>query len=482
MADDLRLKVALLTTSALKPYSRNPRTHSPKQIQQIAESIHKFGFTNPILIDAGCAVIAGHGRLEAAKLLGIKRVPTIRLNHMTEAEKRAYVIADNKLAENAGWDRDLLALEFQYITQLDIDLDLTLTGFEAAEIDLSLRALESSETPDAADEVPEVEAGAAVSRVGDLWLLDDRHRLLCGDARQGEAFSRLLLGRKAQIVVTDPPYNLRIGGVSGSGAIKHREFVMSSGEMSEAEFTVFLTIIFRHLVTYSADGSIHFVFMDWRHVFELLSAGRQTYAELKNLCIWNKTNGGLGSLYRSKHELVFVFKNGSRPHINNVDLGRYGRSRTNVWDYPGANTMRADRLEELAMHPTVKSTALIADAILDCSKRGGIVLDCFGGSGTALIAAEKTGRRCYLMELDPAYVDVAIRRFEKLTGIKAIHAETGLSFGEVEQRLRRSTRPRGKRLARKAPNRPSSNRRTLRKADAGSIGEPDHQAQRHDGN
>jgi DNA modification methylase len=237
------------------------------------------------------------------------------------------------------------------------------------------------------------------------------------------------------MIFTDPPYNVQIeGNVSGLGKIKHREFVMASGELSETDYTALLQTSCGHLVANSVSGSIHFLCMDWRHCWELLGAGRKVYSELKNLCVWNKHNGGMGSLYRSKHELIFVFKNGSTPHINNVELGTHGRNRTNVWDYPGVNSWREGRRDELAMHPTVKPVALVADAILDCSKRGGIVLDCFGGSGTTLVAAEKTGRRGYLMELDPVYVDVTIRRFEQLTGEKAIHADTQLTFDETEER------------------------------------------------
>jgi len=394
----------------------------------------KFGFTNPILIDADGNVLAGHGRVLAAKLLGIEWVPTIRLDHMSEAQKRAYVLADNKLAENAGWDRELLALELQYLSELDLDFDLTITGFEAAEIDVLIQSLDDGGTYDEADEVPEIDQSVPpISRIGDLWILG-RHRLLCADATGAESFERLLQGKQAQMVFIDPPYNVPIdGNVCGSGSIKHREFAMAAGEMSEDEFTGFLTTIFGHLTCHSVSGSIHFVCMDWRHVFELMSAGRKVYSELKNLCVWNKDNGGMGSLYRSKHELVFVFKNGSEPHINNVELGRHGRCRTNVWDYAGVNSLRDGRLDELAMHPTVKPVALVADAILDCSKRDGIVLDCFGGSGTTLIGAEKTGRRGYLMEIDPAYVDVTNERFEKLMGKEAIHAETGASFTEMQR-------------------------------------------------
>lgn len=429
------LDVTYVNPGALAPRSRNPRTHSKKQLRQIAESIRRFGFTNPILIDGDNGIIAGHGRVDAAKLLGIELVPAIRLADLNEAQIRAYVIADNRLAENAGWDRELLALELQGLAELDLDFDLTVTGFETAEIDLLIAGLDIGGT-DPADTVPDLEDRPTVSRPGDLWRLG-RHRLFCGDATVPEAFDQLLQGEKVQMVFTDPPYNVPIHGhVCGLGAVRHADFAMASGEMSEAEFTTFLKTVFRQLAAHSTDGSIHFVCMDWRHLYELLTAGRAAYSELKNLCVWNKSNGGMGSLYRSKHELVAVFKNGAAAHINNVDLGRHGRYRTNVWDYAGINSFGADRADELAMHPTVKPVELVADAILDCSGRAGLVLDCFGGSGTTLIAAERTGRQARLMELDPKYVDVAVERYQQLTGDTAIHAETGRGFAETAEARR----------------------------------------------
>jgi DNA modification methylase len=330
-----------------------------------------------------------------------------------------------------------LALELKYLDELALDFDVTITGFETAEVDLLIGELEAGQPTDQADELPAVDAAAAaVSRLGDLWLLG-KHRLLCADATQAASFERLLNGTRAEIVFADPPYNVPIDGyVCGTGAIRHREFAMAAGEMSEAEFTAFLKTSFRHLADHTVDGSIHFICMDWRHISELLAAGREVYTELKNLCVWNKDNGGLGSLYRSQHELVFVFKRGTAAHINNVQLGRFARNRTNVWNYPGANSLHRGRLDDLAMHPTVKPVAMVADAIRDCSNRDGIVLDSFAGSGTTLIAAHKTGRRGYLIELDPLYIDVTVKRFEQLTGETAIHAETGCSFDEMrEQRV-----------------------------------------------
>lgn len=427
--EDRELQIEYRPIAKLTLRQRNPRIHSQKQIRQIADSIRTFGFTNPVLVDGESVVIAGHGRVRAAKLLGMDRVPTIRLDHMSDAQIRAYVIADNKLAENAGWDRDLLAVELQYLSELKIDFDVTITGFETAEVDLLIGGLSDQ---DAIDQVPDVDPNVpAVSRPGDLWSIG-RHRLLCADATKAESFSRLMTGDQAQTVFIDPPYNVPIDGhVTGLGRVKHAEFVMASGEMSEAEFVRFLRTVFGHLIHHSTDGSIHYVCMDWRHIGELLAAAEDTYSEMKNLCIWAKTNGGMGSLYRSRHELVFVFKAGTAPHINNVELGRHGRNRTNVWDYAGANTFRSGRDTELAMHPTVKPVALVADAILDCSRRKGIVLDAFAGSGTTLLAADRTGRIGRGIEIDPRYVDVAIRRLAEHAGLEAVHADTGTSFEAI---------------------------------------------------
>ena len=427
--DRTDLKVDYKSSSALKPYAHNPRTHSKKQIRQIANSIKEFGFTNPILVDGEMGVIAGHGRLEAAKQLGVDQVPTIKLEDMSDDQKRAYILADNKLAENAGWDREILAIEFQHLIDADIGFDIEVTGFEMAEIDLTIESAAGDTSDGPADDVPDLETvEPPVCEPGDLWLLG-RHRLLCADATKLASYEELLSGERAQMVFSDPPYNVPIDRhVCGLGSIRHAEFAMASGEMSKTEFTAFLSTVLGHMVAFSADGTIHFICMDWRHMDELIAAGREVYSELKNLCVWAKTNGGMGSLYRSQHELVFVFKNGTGPHINNVELGRHGRYRTNLWTYAGANTLKHDRLDELSMHPTVKPVALVRDAILDCSKRNGIVLDAFSGSGTTIIAAEKTGRIACGLEIDPRYVDVAIKRWTALTGEQAIHSSSGLSF------------------------------------------------------
>lgn len=417
----------------LKPFARNARTHSKAQIKQIANSIERFGFTNPVLVDDDGRILAGHGRVAAARLLGMSEVPVIRLGDLTLAERKACVLADNKLALNAGWDQELLALELQELVELDFDMDLT--GFSIAEIDFTLEAASNSHDDDEADHIPALEH-AAVSQHGDVWQLG-RHRLLCGDARSEADYHLLMADDQARLVFTDPPYNVPIDGhVCGLGAVKHREFAMGAGEMSQSQFTEYLSAALRNMCNHAVSGAILYVCMDWRHMRELQDAGEAASLELKNLCVWNKTNGGMGAFYRSKHELIFVFKHGDAPHVNSFGLGETGRYRTNVWDYAGISSIGAQRDEELAMHPTVKPVALVADAIKDCSRRGDIVLDPFAGSGTTLIAAEQTGRKARVIEYDPLYCDTIIRRFGALTGKAAIHAESCKDFeGVAEQRL-----------------------------------------------
>jgi DNA modification methylase len=417
--------------SDLRPYSRNARTHSRKQVRQIADSIERFGFTNPVLVSDDGEIIAGHGRVEAAKLLGLRTVPTLQLSHLSAEERRAYVLADNKLALNAGWDQDILAIELQAL--IDLDFDVSLTGFSLAEVDFTLDAARERDPeapPGVEDEIPAM-AAEAVTRMGDVWVMG-RHRLICGDARQPADYARLLGEEKVDLVFTDPPYNVPIDGhVCGSGRIRHREFAMGVGEMSQDAFTSFLADALKPMAARCRDGAIAFVCMDWRHMTELLNAGAQVFSGLKNLCVWNKTNGGMGTFYRSKHELVFVYKVGTAPHMNTFGLGDTGRYRTNVWDYAGISSMGSTRGEDLAMHPTVKPTAMVADAIRDCSKRGDIVLDGFGGSGTTLIAAETCGRAARLIEFDPHYCDVIVRRFERLTGRQAVLQANGALFDDV---------------------------------------------------
>ena len=417
-------------TDSILPNPRNARTHSAQQIQQIARSIERFGFNNPVLVDQNNQIIAGHGRVAAAKLLGYDTVPTLRVEHLSNEEKRAYIIADNRLAERAGWDNTILAVELQGLSDLGFDVELT--GFEIPEIEMIFDVVTPNASPATDDVLPSLATGNVITRAGDLWILND-HRLFCGDARRRESFEMLLSGEVAQLVFIDPPYNVKIRGhVSGKGRVKHREFVHASGEKTPAQFAKFLEESLSLLAEHSSDGAIHFICSDWRHLDEMLTAGRRTYRELKNLVVWNKTNAGMGSFYRSQHELIFVWKNGRGRHINNVELGRYGRNRSNVWTYAGVNTFKADRLDELAMHPTVKPAALVADAIRDCSRRGDLVLDSFGGSGTTLIACERTHRKARLIEVDPIYCDQIVRRWQKLTGQNAVHGISGKPFDKTK--------------------------------------------------
>jgi DNA modification methylase len=428
-----RVQIVYRRIDQLRPDPKNPRRHERKQIGKIADSIATFGFNVPILIDADLKVVAGHGRLLACRLLGREEVPTISLEHLSPAQARAFMIADNRLTEIAGWDDRLLGEQLRELSELSLDFNLEVTGFDMPEIDLLIEGAAGEPEADPDDGAPPVATGPAVTRPGDIWVLGP-HRLHCGSALNAEAYSELMGDSRAAVVFTDPPYNVPIDGhCVGNGRVRHREFAMAAGEMDEAEFTGFLTQALGHLAAYSRDGSLHFICMDWRHMGELLAAGKRTYTELKNLCVWTKDNPGMGSLYRSQHELVFVFKHGREPHRNHVQLGRYGRNRSNVWNYPGVNSFSRSGPEGnlLALHPTVKPVALVADALRDCSGRGEIVLDGFLGSGTTLIAAQRTGRICHGLELDPLYVDTAIRRWQAATGGQARHAESGQAFDEV---------------------------------------------------
>ena len=417
----------------LRVCDRSPRRHSKRQIKQIARSIAAFGFNVPLLIDRDDTIIAGHGRFLACRELGWIEVPTICLSHLSGAQLKAFMIADNRLSELSTWDDQMLGETLQELSLLDLDFSLETTGFDMGEIDFRIEALTIS-TPkvDRDDDVPEAQPGAPVSVLGDLWELDE-HRVLCGSTLDATCFATLMAGERAAMVFTDPPYNVAINGhVSGLGSVQHREFAMGCGEMSAAEFTTFLRRAFTLFGEHSCNGSLHMVCMDWRHMAELMDAAKSVYSELKNLCVWAKDNGGMGSLYRSQHELVFIYKRGEAKHTNNVELGRHGRNRTNVWQYPGVNSFgrKGEEGNLLAMHPTVKPVKLVADAILDCTSRRDIVLDGFLGSGTTLMAAERVRRRCYGLELDPLYVDTIVRRWQALTGGVARNGITGRAFDD----------------------------------------------------
>jgi len=422
---EAKLEVFYKNPNVLKANLRNSRTHSKKQVHQILQSINTLGFNNPVLIDSEDVIIAGHGRILAAIQLGLESVPTICLAHMTPEQIRAYIIADNRLAELAGWDEDILKKELEFLISLDAEFgfDATITGFDIPEMDLILNsdAIEDakSETEKEDDFFdPAINVPQLVKK-GDLCKLGD-HFVLCSDALDEKNYLHLMGDELAEVAFVDYPYNVAVNGhICGNGKIKHAEFAMASGEMNCSEFTDFLKKSMTIQVKYSKDSSIHFGCMDWRHITEMTTAATAAGFELKNLCVWDKGTGGMGSLYRSQHELIFVFKNGSAPHINNVELGVHGRYRTNLWKYRGLHASNPESKTLAKMHPTVKPVAMIIDALLDCSSPGGIVLDIFGGSGSTLIAAERTKRKARIIEIEPKYCDVILYRWEKLTGKKA---------------------------------------------------------------
>lgn len=410
VTENSKLEVVYKSIGDLTPDPRNARTHSKKQVAQIIASIEAFGFTNPILADEQGNLIAGHGRLRAAKEMGLAEVPVITLGGLSEAQKKALRLADNKIALNAGWDTEILKLELAELSLPEIEVDLGLTGFSPGEIDVVL-----ADTPDPDDEViPAVPENPRV-QAGDIWQLGE-HRVGCGDGRD-TAFLQKLVGENAKIACAflDPPYNVKINGHANAKG-RHREFAMASGEMSETEFRAFLADTLGACAKVSRDGAVHFVCMDWRHMDDVTASIAGIYDELLNICVWNKSNAGMGSLYRSKHEMVFVYRVGNAPHANHVELGKHGRNRTNVWDYASVNSMQGSRREDLALHPTVKPVGMVADAYCDVTRQGELVLDIFLGSGTSLIAAERVGRCFRGLDIDPAYVDLAMQRWTDLTG------------------------------------------------------------------
>lgn len=421
-----KLNIVDLDPKTLVPHPRNSRTHSDSQIDLLAESIGALGFNKPVIIGPGNQIVAGHGAVCAALKLGLQTIPTVSLAHLTEDQRRAYMIADNRLAELSSFNDEILALELEELSVIEVPFEPTVLGFEPAEIDVIIEARHKPTVESDPADKPVLAANVEeVARLGDLWLLG-RHRLFVGSALDRASYQALLGTDQAQMVISDPPFNVPIAGhVSGLGKIKHSEFVAGSGELSPDEFVAFLRSAMLNLIEFSVNGSIHFLFMDWRGLKTLLTAG-DVYTELKNICCWVKSNGaGMGSLYRSQHELIGVFKSGKDKHKNLVQLGRFGRNRSNVWMMPGMAGFQKGRMEKLAMHPTVKPVGLIADAILDCSQRGDLILDPFGGSGTTALAAERTGRTAALMELDPHYANVTLRRFCDATGIEPVNACTG---------------------------------------------------------
>jgi len=416
---DRPLTVAYRPTASLVPDPRNARTHPRRQIEQIVASIRAFGFTNPVLFEPSGKIIAGHGRLLAARELGLAEVPVIELAGLGEAQVRALRLADNRIALNAGWDIEILKLELADLSLPEMEIDLALTGFASGEIDVILRG-----STDPEDDVIPAVPRTPRSRPGDIWQLG-AHRLGCGDGRDA-AFLRAVVGEGKAIdcAFLDPPYNVKINGHANARG-RHREFAMASGEMTTAAFRTFLAETLGASAAVSRPGAVHFVCMDWRHMDDVSAAATPVYDDLLNICVWNKSNAGMGSLYRSKHEMVFVYRVPGAPHTNAVELGRHGRNRTNVWDYASVNSMRGSRREDLALHPTVKPVAMVADAICDVTRQGDLVLDIFSGSGTTLIAAERVGRAFRGIDIDPAYVDVALDRWSALTGREPVLVGSG---------------------------------------------------------
>jgi DNA modification methylase len=430
-----KLTIDYLPVASLRLDSKNARLHSDKQVRQIARSIEVFGFNVPILVDADLRVMAGHGRLLAARLLRIADVPAIRLEHLSENQRRAFMLADNRLTENSEWDRRLLAEQLMTLSQAELDFSVEVTGFEVDEIDVMIENLAPAGRckNDPADAIPKRRTKLHVSQVGDLWTLD-RHRVYCGDARSENSYSALMKDCRAQMVFTNPRYNDPVDGyMTGPRKVHQLQSAPPSGEMTSSEFLTFFTTVFAQMVRNALDGAMHFICMDWRRSEELILAGRSIYSEFKDVCVWVKAGAGGGSLYRSQHELIFVFKSGNEEQRNNVPLGKHRRHRTNVWHYPSVNALPSEPASSAINRPTFKPVELVADAILDCSARGSVVLDPFLGSGTTVIAAERTGRLCFGMERDPALVDTAVRRWQSVTGHAAVHGVTGETFAQRER-------------------------------------------------
>lgn len=415
----------------LPAYGRQAKSHTPAKIKSMAASIEAFGFVVPALIDENDKVLAGNAAVKAGLQLGMKLVPCVIVSGLSDTQKRGLILAHNRLAEIAEWDQDILREEITSLREHDLEFDLEVIGFTGAELDAIVLGDEGGgETGDAVPEAPAV----PVSRLGDIWVMG-QHRLMCGDSTDADSVARLMQGDEARTVFTDPPYNCKVSGhITGSG--QHGEFVMASGEMTDAEFITFLIAVLVCLVRSTAAGGLLYVCLDWRGMEHILEAARATKLELLNLCVWDKGVGGMGSFYRSRHELIFLFRKPGASHTNRVELGKNGRNRTNVWTYEGMNGFGKGKARARAMHPTVKPLALVRDAILDSSAAGEIVLDLFSGSGTTLIAAEQSKRVGRAMELGPNYVDVGVLRWEGFSGREAVLAQTGETFREVTARRR----------------------------------------------
>lgn len=426
------LKIEHVNVEQLKPYKNNAKIHNPEQVSQIASSITQFGFVNPILIDETGEIIAGHGRFEAAKTLNLQQVPAIRLGHLTDTQKRKLRIADNRISENGGgWDADLLNIEINELCQLEDISDITITGFNDIEIDQILAEPYTKAESKKLDTVPYIADDEIVTQPGDIWELGDGHRIICGDSTNRETFANLIGDKKINLVLQDPPFNIKIDGfVSGNGSVKHPDFAMATGEMTDGEYTEFLSKNFALCSEYSTDNAMIFNFIDWRNIMPMLTACKQHFARYINLCVWVKNKAGMGTPYRSQHELCTVFLNKNVKVPDHIQLGKYGRNRSNVWHYYGCNSYGPHR-KDLKMHPTVKSFEMLSDIILDVTSIGDTVLDCFLGSGSTLVAAQRHKRICYGIEYEPKYVDTCLKRFYETFGIDGVNLRTGQSYTQL---------------------------------------------------
>jgi DNA modification methylase len=423
---DYHDRIVARNISDLKHYGRRTREHPEAQIGLVVQSLKTFGFLEPVLIDELDQVLVGYGRIEAAKRMGWTSVPTIMVSHLTPEQKRAYMITANRTAEKAGWNKEALAQELADLMRLDVEFDLDVTGFTIEEREALVFG--QNRSAEAEDDLPAVQSDT-VTRSGDLWVCGD-HRLLHGDALDAASYATLLEGEPVQAVFTDPPYNVPTQGhITGNAA--HGDFVQASGEMSEAEFAAFLVTLMERVVQVLAPGGLVYACMDWRSIAALIEAVGEAGLKLLNLIVWAKTQAAMGSMYRSQHELIALASKSGGPHLNNIQLGRYGRNRSNVWTYDGVNGFGADKARLRALHPTVKSAALVRDALLDCTRPADLVCDPFSGSSTTMIACETVGRRARMMELDPKYVDVGVRRWQDFTGRDAVHAITGETFAQT---------------------------------------------------
>ena len=419
-------QIECLPIESFKPAKKGLRKNERRQILRLMPSLSEFGQVAPILVDEKLNVIDGQMILEALRELGATHINSCRISHLTDEQLRLLRIALNTIQTKAEWNSLELGAE---LIELDVmDFDLSITGLEIAELDslmLLPGKLDQEDIPETPDD--------PISKPGDLWHLGE-HRLFCGNALDEAAYTTVLGGATVQLIFTDPPYNLKIkNNVSGLGKVKHDDFAMAVGEMSSEEFRGFLSSTLSSCRDCSEQGSVLFVCMDWRQIDNLQHAAKQSCLHHINTCVWDKGNGGMGALYRSRHELVAVFCTDPVPAINNIQLGKFGRNRTNVWQYPGANSKGSSANDALHLHATPKPVELVEDAILDVTKPKAHVLDPFIGSGTTILAAERTNRIAFGIELEPKFIDVAVIRWQKMTGKKAIHAETGLAFGEEVQ-------------------------------------------------